>query len=153
MEKTGPQFVAANLLKGQCLFEMGAKNPSNYPEALAAFDQILKNKDEGTVEERNEAAVRSAKCLEKMGRTTDAMGFYLEVLYGRLAGDDPAAATGTDFSWQIKAGWEAGRIREAQHDWRGAIEIYKRLEQIGGPHQQEFHDLQNKLRRDNYIYD
>jgi tetratricopeptide (TPR) repeat protein len=150
-EKTGWRFVAANLLKGQCLFEMGAKNSSTYPQALAAFDQILKG-PEGTATERNEAAVRSAKCLEKMGRNDDAMKIYLDVLYGRVAGDDPAVVQPADFSWQIKAGWEASRMREAQQDWRGAIEIYKRLEQIGGPHQQEFHDLQNKLRRDNYIY-
>ena len=149
-EKSGSKFVAANLLKGQCLFELGAKNASAYAESIAAFDQILKSK-EGTITERNEAAVSKAKCLEKMGRGNEAMGLYLDVLYGRLAGDD-ASAPG-DFSWQIKAGWEAGRMREAQQDWRGAIEIYKRLEQIGGPHQQEFHDLQNKLRRDNYIYE
>lgn len=149
-QKSGPHFVSANLLKGQCLFEMGAKNSSDYPQALAAFDQILKSKD-GTPTERNEAAVRSAKCLEKMGKSDEAMGLYLNVLYGRVAGDDVGAPS--DFSWQIKAGWEASRIREAQQDWRGAIEIYKRLEQIGGPHQQEFHDLQNKLRRDNYIYE
>jgi TolA-binding protein len=152
-EKTGNSFVAANLLKGQCLFEMGTKNSSDYPQALEAFNQILKNKDEGSIAERNEAAVRSAKCLEKMGQTDAAMGLYLNVLYGREAGDETPAAAPTDFSWQIKAGWEASRIREAQQDWRGAIEIYKRLEQIGGPHQQEFHDLQNKLRRDNYIYE
>jgi hypothetical protein len=42
---------------------------------------------------------------------------------------------------------------EKRKDWRGAIEVYKRLEQIGGPHAQDFHDLINKLRRDNYIYE
>jgi tetratricopeptide (TPR) repeat protein len=151
-DKSGERFVAANLLKGQCLFEMGAKNPADYDQSLAAFDQIL-NSREGTVSERNEAAVRSAKCLEKMGQTDKAMGLYLDVLYGRVAGDETDAGAPSDFSWQIKAGWEAGRIREAQKDWRGAIEIYRRLEQIGGPHQQEFHDLVNKLRRDNYIYE
>ena len=29
-EKTGPRFVEASLLKGQCLFELGAKDPANY---------------------------------------------------------------------------------------------------------------------------
>jgi tetratricopeptide (TPR) repeat protein len=150
-EKSGPHFVAANLLKGHCLFAMAEKNPADYSQALAAFDQILKGQ-EGTPSERNEAAVSSAKCLEKMGRTDDAMALYLNVLYGTTpaVGAVPAPS---DFSWQIEAGWSAGRIREAQKDWRGAIEIYRRLEQIGGPHQQEFHDLVNKLRRDNYIYE
>jgi hypothetical protein len=88
-----------------------------------------------------------------MGRTDDAMKLYLDVLYGRVAGNDSNSPTPPEFSWQIKAGWEAGRIREAQRDWRGAIEIYRRLEQIGGAHAQDFHDLVNKLRRDNYIYE
>lgn len=152
-EKTGPRFVEASLLQGQCLFELGAKDPDNYSKALASFDQILKSK-EGDIAERNEAGVRSAKCLEKMGRNDDAMKLYLDVLYGRLNGDDSASQPAPpEFSWQIKAGWEAAQIRESQKDWRGAIEIYKRLEQIGGEHQQEFHDLINKLRRDNYIYE
>lgn len=151
-EKTGSRFVEANLLKGECLFELGTKDPANYTQALTAFDQILQSK-EGTIADRNEAAVRKAKCLEKMNKMGDAMALYLDVLYGRVAGDDAASPAPPDFSWQIKAGWEAGRIREAQKDWRGAIEIYRRLEQIGGAHQQEFHDIINRLRRDNYIYE
>jgi len=151
-EKTGPRFVQANLLKGQCLFALGAQEPADYGLALAAFDQILKSKD-GTIAERNEAAVRGAKCLEKMGRTDEALARYLDVLYGRVAGDDASSPAPPEFSWQFEAGSEAGRIRESQKDWRGAIEIYRRLEQIGGAHAQDFHDLINKLRRDNYIYE
>ena len=152
-EKTGPRFVEASLLKGQCLFELGGtKDPANYGLALAAFDQVVKSR-EGTVSDHNQADVSAGKCLEKMGRTDEAMARYLDVLYGRVAGDDAGSPAPSEFSWQIKAGWEAGRIREAQKDWRGAIEIYRRLEQIGGAHAQDFHDLINKLRRDNYIYE
>lgn len=150
-EKSGPNFVEANLLKGQCLFGLGAKDPANYPKAVAAFDQILNGK-EGTIADRNQAGVSKAKCLEKMGRTEDAMALYLDVLYGHLAGNDADSPAPPDFSWQIKACWEAGHIREAQKDWRGAIEIYQRGEQIGGADQQKFHDLVTLLRRDNYIY-
>ena len=150
VEKSGPRFAEANLLKGECLFEEAAKDPSLYAQAVAAFDLVRQGTD-GTPAQRNEAAVRAAKCLEKMDRTDDAMALYLDVLYGRVAGDD--AGTDPDFSWQIKAGWEAGRLREARKDWRGAIEVYQRLEQIGGAHRDEFHDLVNKLRRDNYIYE
>jgi tetratricopeptide (TPR) repeat protein len=151
-EKTGPRFVEASLLKGQCLVALGPQDPGNYTAAAATFEQILKNK-EGTIADRNEAAVREAECLEKLGRTDDAMALYLDVLYGREAGDDATSPSPPEFSWQIKAGWEAGRIRESQKDWRGAIEVYRRLEQIGGAHAQDFHDLVNKLRRDNYIYE
>jgi tetratricopeptide (TPR) repeat protein len=151
-EKTGPRFVEASLLKGQCLFALGGQDPANYGLALGAFDQILKSK-EGTIADRNEAAVRSAKCLEKMGRTDDAMELYLNVLYGRVAGDDASSPTPPEFSWQFEAASQAGHIRESQKDWRGAIEIYKRAEQIGGAHAQDFQELIDKLRRDNYIYE
>ena len=151
-EKTGPRFVEASLFKGKCLFELGAKDPANYTKAEATFDQILKNK-EGSIADRNQAGVSSAKCLEKLGKTEEAMALYLDVLYGRTAGDDSASPTPPEFSWQIEGGWQAARIREAQQDWRGAIEIYRRLEQIGGAHQQDFHDNINRLRRDNYIYE
>ena len=146
-EKSGPAFVEASLLKGECLF--GQKN---YASALDAYSLVLKGRD-GTVAQRNEAAEHSAKCLEMLGKRDEAMELYLKVLYGRVAGDDPATPQPPDFSWQVEAGVEAGLMREHDQDFRGAIEIYKRLEQIGGAHQQEFHDLIEKLRRDNYIYE
>jgi TolA-binding protein len=151
-QKSGPDFVEASLLKGECLFELGAQDPANYTAALAAFGAVLKTKD-GTVAQRNEAAVRSAKCLEKLGRRDEAMDQYLAVLYGRETGSDAASPQPPDFSWPIEAGVQAGMMRESDKDYRGAIEIYKRLEQIGGAHQQEFHDLIDKLRRENYIYE
>ena len=61
---------------------MGGKDPANYSAALESFGAILKGKD-GTVAQRNEAAERSAKCLEKLGRRDEAMNMYLAVLYGR----------------------------------------------------------------------
>jgi TolA-binding protein len=151
-EKSGPNFVQASLLKGQCLFALGSQDPNNYNLALASFDSIMKSKD-GTIAERNEADVRAGKCLEMLGHTDDALGRYLDVLYGRANGDDSASPTPPEFSWQFEAGSEAGAIREKRKDWRGAIEIYKRLEDIGGAHAQDFHDLINKIRRDNYIYE
>ena len=151
-EKSGPLFVEASLLKGQCLFALGSQDPGNYTQALAAFNQILQSKD-GSIADRNEAAVRLAKCLDKLGRTDEALGKYLDVVYGTVAGDDSASPQPPEFSWQLEAGSQAGSILEKRKDWRGAIEVYKRLEAIGGPHAQDFHDLINKLRRDNYIYE
>jgi tetratricopeptide (TPR) repeat protein len=152
-EKTGPRFVEASLLKGQCLFALGGtQDPANYGLALAAFDQIIKSK-EGTSADRGEADVSAAECLEKLGRTDEALGRYLDVLYGRVSGDDSGSTAPPELFWPYKAASEAGRIRESQKDWRGAIEIYRRAEQLGGPHAEDFHDLVNKLRRDNYIYE
>ena len=146
-EKSGSAFIEASLLKGECLF--GQKN---YTAALDAYNPVLHGTD-GTAAQRNQAAEHSGKCLEMLGRRDEAMELYLKVLYGRVAGDDSASPQAPDFSWQVEAGVEAGLMREHDQDFRGAIEIYKRLEEIGGAHQQEFHDLIEKLRRDNYIYE
>ena len=151
-EKTGPHFVQASLLKGECLFALGPQDPGNYTAALATYDAILKSK-EGTIADRNEADVSAGKCLEKLGRTDEALGRYLDVLYNRVGVDNSVSNAPPEFVWQYKAASEAGSIRELQKDWRGAIEIYRRAEQLGGPHAQDFHDLVNKLRRDNYIYE
>jgi tetratricopeptide (TPR) repeat protein len=151
-EKTGPRFVDASLFKGECLFALGSKDPANYSLALTTFDQILKSK-EGTIADRNQADVSAGKCLEKMDRTDEAMARYLDVLYGRVAGDNAGPPAPPEFFWQFEAASQAGGIREAQKDWRGAIEVYRRAEQIGGAHAPYFHDLVNKLRRDNYIYE
>jgi tetratricopeptide (TPR) repeat protein len=151
-EKSGPLFVEASLLKGQCLFALGSQDPGNYTQALGAFNQILQSQD-GSIADRNEAAVRLAKCLDKLGRTDEALGKYLDVVYGNVAGNAAPKPQPPEFSWQLEAGSQAGSILEKRKDWRGAIEVYKRLEQIGGPHAQDFHDLIIKLRRDNYIYE
>jgi tetratricopeptide (TPR) repeat protein len=151
-EKEGPLFVQASLLKGQCYFAQGGQDAGNYSLALTPFEDVLKGKD-GTISERNQAAVMRAKTLEKLNRADEALGQYLDVVYGKVAGDDSAAPQPPEFSWQLEAGSQAGRILEGRKDWRGAIAVYKRLEDIGGAHAQDFHDLINKLRRDNYIYE
>jgi tetratricopeptide (TPR) repeat protein len=152
-EKIGPHFVEACLLKGQSLFALGGtKDPANYALAQGVFNQILTSK-EGTIADRNQAAVQSGKCLEKMGKTDDALGLYLDVVHGRETVTDANTATPPEFIWQYEAGIQAGSILEKRKDWRGAIEVYHELEQIGGSHAPYFHDLVNKLRRDNYIYE
>ncbi|MEZ0294960.1 MAG: tetratricopeptide repeat protein [Candidatus Methylacidiphilales bacterium] len=60
---------------------------------------------------------------------------------------------GTDLFWVRKSGLEAGRIKEEMQDWRGAIAIYKRVEQLGGPNEQEYHDMIMRVRREHYIYE
>ena len=150
-EKSGKRFIAASLLKGESFFGLGGQDASNYAVALEAFERIL-NSAEGTPAERDEAGVRKAKCLEKMGRGADALAAYLDVLYGHPGGV-AAVGPGNDFSWQIEAGWQIGRIRESQKDWRGAIATYERLEKLGGVHQREFQDLADRIRRENYIFD
>jgi TolA-binding protein len=152
VEKSGPRFVEAMLRKGDCYFALGVKDPGNYEQAAAAYG-VITNGNQGGLAQRNEAGFRRAKSLEKLGRGQDALALYLDVLYGRLAPTGPTLPPPPEFMWKIKAGLEAARMKEETQDWRGAIQIYRGLEQLGGPNQQEFRDVVNRIRRDHYLYE
>lgn len=154
-EKSGPKFVEATLRKGDALFALGEKDYTKYEQAAAAYGLIL-NGNQGNFVQRNEAGYRRARCLEMLKRKDDAMALYLDVLNGRFfqsPDGQTSAQPPPEFIWQIKAGIDAARIREEDKDWRGAIQVYHRLEQLGGPNQQEFRDSINRIRRDNYLYE
>jgi len=151
-EKSGPRFVEATLRRGDCFFALGEKDPGHYEQAAAAYGVII-NGNQGDLAQRNEAGFRRAKSLEKLGRGQDALALYLDVLYGRLAAGGANQPPPPEFIWKIKAGLEAARMKEETQDWRGAIQIYRGLEELGGPNQQEFRDVVNRLRRDHYLYE
>lgn len=153
-EKSGPRFVEATLGRGNVLFAMGEKDYTKYEQAAAAYGVIL-NGNQGDFLQRNEAGYRRGKCLEMLKRKDDAMALYMDVLNGRflVMPDGQPATPPPEFIWQIKAGLDAARIREDAKDWRGAIAVYRKLEQLGGPNQQEFRDNINRIRRDNYLYE
>ncbi len=58
-----------------------------------------------------------------------------------------------DFLWRVKAGHDAAELRKQQQDWRGAVDIYQRLESLGGPTQAEFRDAVTRLRREHFLFD
>jgi tetratricopeptide (TPR) repeat protein len=161
-EKPGTLAVDAVLGKGDCLFALGEKDRANFEQAAAAYGLII-NGGHGTAAQRNEAGFRRARSYEKLGRGEDALALYLDVLYGRLHPKNPSRQPGTADShasstlpeqiWQTKAGLEAARIKEEREDWRGAIEVYRRLEELGGPNRDQFRDMRNRIRRDQYIYE
>jgi TolA-binding protein len=150
-EKNGGRFVEATLRKGDCYFAMAGTDPGRYEAAATAYGQIT-NASQGGFIQRNEAAFKRAKCFQKMGRLDDALVLYLDVMNGRLAVEAQSPPP-PEYLWQIKAGLEAAQMKEAAKDWHGAIAIYRKLEQMGGPNQQEFRETINKIRRDNYLYD
>lgn len=152
-EKSGPRYIEALLRKGDCYFALGSSDSNRYELASAAYGLVL-NSTQGNLAQRNEAGFKRAKCLQKLKRDGDALALYLDVMNGRLfIPTDAAPIAPPEFLWQVKAGIEAATIRENQQDWKGAIEVYRKLEQMGGPNQQQFHDVITKLRRDHYLFD
>ena len=160
-EKTGRLFVAATLRKGDCLFALGGGDPTRYEQAASAYGTLLAA-GQGDFAQRNEAATMRAQCWEKLGRTDDALNLYLDVLNGREApapaptegnGGTAPAAPPPDLFWRVKAGLFAADLRKQQQNWRGMVDIYQRLESLGGATQAEFRDTATRLRREHFLFD
>lgn len=154
-EKTGRLFVAATLRKGDCLFALGGTDPTRYEQAASAYGTLLASGGQGDFAQRNEAATMRAQCWEKLGRTDDALQLYLDVLNGRMAPSDPGAPNppAPDLFWRVKAGLFAADLRKQKQNWRGAVDVYQRLESLGGPTQAEFRDAATRLRREHFLFD
>ena len=151
-EKGGPLFVAATLRKGTALYALGAADPARYEQAANAYGTLLSG-GQGNFAQRNEAAYMRAKCFEKLKRPDDALNLYVDVLNGRTMPADNKDPLPPEMLWRVKAGLDAAEIRKQKQEWRGAVDIYRRLENLGGPNQAEFRDDINRLRREHFLFD
>ncbi|QSR86238.1 tetratricopeptide repeat protein [Candidatus Methylacidiphilum infernorum] len=157
-EKRGKLHVLALLRKADSLFAQAAKEKKYFVDACTIYSSILKD-DSADPEERDEAAFKCAVCLQKSGRIDDALASYLAILDGRIGRlkeetekeKDVQRNDFPEFYWRIKAGVEAALIKEDQKDWLGAIAIYRKLESLGGPTQQEFRDTVARLKKDHFL--
>ncbi|MDL5047504.1 tetratricopeptide repeat protein [Oscillatoria amoena NRMC-F 0135] len=140
----------ARLGKGICLYAL-----KRYDEAVKIFEEV-RQMNRGNLALHNETTYRIGKCLEKLGRHKEALATYMDIVYAKslpegLGMED--AAKLPEFVWFGRAGFDAGRIKEDQQDWKGAIQIYKILEVAGGPNSQEARDRKLKLQTEHFIYE
>jgi len=151
---SGPIRTEALLRKGDCLFAEGSGAPKSYGEAGKAFAAVLKEK-EADPAERDEAGFKLGVCLQKQGRDEDALSVYLDVLDGRLvvAKEGLGKRIAPEIRWRIEAGIQAAALKEKAQDWRGAVTIYRKMEELGGPTREEFHETVNRLRRDHFLFE
>ncbi len=151
---SGPIRTEALLRKGDCLFAQSSGDPKLYAEAEKAFAAVLKEKG-ADPSERDEAGFKQGVCLQKQGREGDALAAYLDVLDGRLEVTKPNAGRGgaPEIRWRIEAGIQAASLKEKAQDWRGAVTIYRKMEELGGPTREEFHETVNRLRRDHFLFE
>jgi len=97
--------------------------------------------------DRNEAGYIRGKSLEQLGREEDALQAYLDVLYAKQA-SPTSGPVQPEYLWFARSGAEAARLQEKRGDFRGALSIYRILENAGGPSQLAFtrkiEDLRNR---------
>ena len=129
-----------------CEFALGGTDKANLERAVTTAEGILKS-SAADASDKNEAGFIKGRSLEQLGREDDALQAYLDVRYGRL-GTSSSGPTQPEYLWFARAGAEAARIQEKRNDFKGALAIYRILENAGGPNQAAFakkiDDLRNR---------
>ncbi|MFZ4682462.1 MAG: tetratricopeptide repeat protein [Terrimicrobiaceae bacterium] len=131
--------------KGDTLFALGAQDPANYRQAIAAWKEIASDPAAG----KNwsyQAFAKMGAANEKLGANDAALDCYYSV-FSRDQKGEP------EYFWYYKAGFDAGRLLESQKLWKEAIAVYDKIASIDGPRAEEARERVNKLRLENFIWE
>jgi len=137
--------LAALCGKGNSWMALANSDPKGLDQAVAVFD-LLANDPEATANWRNQALYKKGKCLEKQGKTSEALVVFYDVL-----GLQPGA--GADYFWYYKAGFDAAQLLEAGEQWKSAIGIYKKMGAVNGPRSREAGERARQLRMEHFIWE
>jgi len=129
-----------------CEFAIGGSDRASLERATSTASALIAS-PAADAADRNEAGYIRGKSLEQLGREEDALQAYLDVLYAKQSAPTPGPAQ-PEYLWFARAGAEAARLQEKKGDFRGALAIYRILENAGGPSQLAFtrkiEDLRNR---------
>jgi TolA-binding protein len=119
---------------GDCYFNMGAKEPNQYANAISNYTRVI-NAPAAISEARNQARFKLAATIEKQAalksgyeQTTllrQALSQYSDAFYQNL--HDPE---GPSTFWVKKSGLAAGQVAESLQRWDDAKNIYDNLKKL-----------------------
>jgi tetratricopeptide (TPR) repeat protein len=131
--------------KGDNLQALGLKERSQFEAAIEVYDSLA-NRPEVTPVWRNQALYKKGRVLEQLGRETEALTAYYDVL-------DKTVAGAVEFFWFYKAGFDAAHLFEQKENWKAAIGIYQKMSKIEGPRTAEVKARLSELRLAKFIWD
>jgi TolA-binding protein len=132
--------------KGDIFFEAGATDPSNYENAIAAYDQLAADK-EGSIHWRNQALFKKGLCLEKKNDRAGALATFYKILE-----DESRRGERRELFWYYKAGFNAARLLEEDSKWESAVAIYEKLVAAGGSRSEEAKARLKNIRLEHFLW-
>lgn len=129
-----PERFRAEMMRADCLVEMGGRNPDRLAGAMAAYER-LSARPGVPRDVQAEAGFKWARSLEKEGRIDRAAGIYWTVKERYFTQD---ANVGGDFGergryWVSRAILRLAEIREGQRAYSEAIAAYRAVAELGLP--------------------
>jgi tetratricopeptide (TPR) repeat protein len=142
--------------RGQAMFSVATardNNSDHLKNAVQSFDAIL-NEPDTPASWRNQAAVRKAKCLERLGRRDEALATYTDVVRSdRLTEGTNTDAPVAQVEWFFRAGLGAIRLLQEKKQWSDAIQVADSLANSGSPRAIEAARLADRIRLQHFIWD
>jgi TolA-binding protein len=129
--------------KGEAQFTLAANDLKLYEEAAKTFDTLISS-EEIPVEWKQRALYQKGKCLEKLGKTDEALTSYYDVL--------AAEGNARDQLWYFRAGFDAAQILEERRSWSSAAAIYEKLANTRGARSGEAKDRLTRLRLEHFLW-
>jgi len=142
--------------RGQTMFSVATaldNDPGYLAKAVQSFDAIL-GEPNAPASWRNQAAVRKAKCLERLGRREEALATYTDVVRSdRLTEGTSTEAPVAQVEWFFRAGLGAIRLLQEKEQWSEAIRVADSLASSGSPRAIEAARLADRIRLQHFIWD
>jgi len=137
--------------KGDCQFTLGAEDPKRYEESIESY-RVVANSPDARLDLVMKAECMIGRCLEKMGKTTEAFEQYYREVIIRYFEEREKGAWHNETSqfWFSKAAWSAVDIMETKKDWRKVVSILKRIVMAGVPAMDEAAERLAKLRTERW---
>jgi TolA-binding protein len=129
--------------KGEAQFTLAANDSKLYEEAAKTFDTLVSS-DGIPAEWKQRALYQRGKCLEKLGKTDEALANYYDVL--------AVEGSNSDQLWYFRAGFDAAQILEDRRSWSSAAAIYEKLANTRGTRTEEAKDRLTRLRLEHFLW-
>jgi tetratricopeptide (TPR) repeat protein len=139
--------AAALAGKGDTMLAVSGTDAAKIEAASAVFDQVAALPGV-TPDWRNQAMYKKGKCLEKLGRTNEALAVYYDILNAPRAD-----ARVPEFFWFYKAGFDAAHILEEQQQWQAAVGIYKKIAAVEGPQSADAKARAGQIQIEHFLWD
>ena len=136
---------AALCAKGDNLAALGRTETPQFDAAIAVYESLAALPDV-TPAWRNQALYKKGCAFEQLGRRSEALTAYYDVL-------DKTVAEGREFFWFYKAGFDAAHLFEQDENWKSAIGIYQKMIKLDGPRAVEAKARLTQLRLEKFIWD
>ena len=131
--------------KGDMFFEAAAGDARNYQRAIEAYDGLAAD-PEAAPHWHDQALFKKGLCLQKKADPTSALAAFYQILEEGIQPGRPH-----ELFWFYKAGFNAGRLLEADQKWESAAAVYQKLAAAGGTRSEEAKERLDRLRLEHFL--